>query len=130
MNDSLKVVAGYNHLECFLSKLYAIYHQSTKNARELEQVASELNIQILKIGKVFTIRWVASSFNTVKAVLKDFPVLAHHFRSASEDGSRSGVERAKYTGLLKHLSSTGFVEDLATMKDVLRELQGLSLKLQ
>lgn len=86
-----------------LQALYAIYHQSTKNARELEQAASELNMQILKIGKVFTIRWVASSFNTVKAVLKDFPVLAHHFRSASEDGSRSGAERAKYTGLLKHI---------------------------
>ncbi|XP_077089675.1 E3 SUMO-protein ligase KIAA1586-like [Siphateles boraxobius] len=130
VNDSLKVVAGCNNLEYFLSKHYVIYHQSTKNARELEQAASELNMHILKIGKDFTIRWVASSFKTVKAVLKDFPVLAHHFRLASEDGSRSGVERAKYTGLLKHLSSTGFVEDIATMKDVLRELKGLSLKLQ
>ncbi|KAK1895591.1 Zinc finger protein 862 [Dissostichus eleginoides] len=51
-------------------------------------------MQILKIGQVFTIRWVSSSFNTVKAVLKDFPVLAHHFQSASEDGSRSGAEKA------------------------------------
>ncbi|KAF3859148.1 hypothetical protein F7725_021547 [Dissostichus mawsoni] len=87
-------------------------------------------MQILKIGQVFTIRWVSSSFNTVKAVLKDFPVLAHHFQSASEDGSRSGAEKAKYTGLHKHLTSTGFLSDLATMKDVLRELQSLSLKLQ
>ncbi|KAJ4926412.1 hypothetical protein JOQ06_008586 [Pogonophryne albipinna] len=87
-------------------------------------------MQILKIGQVFTIRWVSSSYNTVKAVLKDFPVLAHHFKYASEDGSRSGAEKAKYTGLLKHLTSTGFLTDLATMKDVLRELQSLSLKLQ
>ena len=56
-------------------------------------------------------------------MLKDFPVLAHRFKSASEDVSRSDVEKAKYTGLLKHLTSTGLVADLATMKDVLRELQ-------
>ncbi|KAK1896086.1 Zinc finger protein 862, partial [Dissostichus eleginoides] len=67
---------------------------STKNAKELEEAAAELNMQILKIGQVFTIRWVSSSFNTVKAVLKDFPVLAHHFQSASEDGSHSGAEKA------------------------------------
>lgn len=57
-------------------------------------------------------------------------MLARHFQSASEDASRSGVEKAKYIGLLKHLTSTGFLADLATMKDVLRELQSLSLKLQ
>lgn len=123
-------MAGCNNLEFFLAKLYSLYHQSTKNARELEEAAAELNMQILKIGQVFTIRWVSSSYNTVKAVLKDFPVLAHHFKSASEDGSRSGAEKAKYAGLHKHLTSTGFLTDLATMKDVLRELQSLSLKLQ
>lgn len=66
----------------------------------------------------------------MKSVLKDFPVLAHHFQSTSEDGSHSGVEKAKYTGLHRNLTSTGFLADLVTMKDVLRELQSLSLKLQ
>lgn len=64
-------------------------------------------MQIVKIGKVFTIRWVSSSFRTVKAVLKDFPVLSRHFTVASDD-SRTGAERTKYAGLLKHLTSTGF----------------------
>jgi hypothetical protein len=50
--------------------------------------------------------------------LNKFQVLAHHFKSAGEDVSRPGVEKAKYTGLLKHLTSTGFVADLATMKYV------------
>ncbi|KAK0133231.1 E3 SUMO-protein ligase KIAA1586 [Merluccius polli] len=113
-----------------LKILYSLYHQSTKNAKELEKAAADLNMQILKIGKIFTIRWVSSSFRTVKAVLKDFPVLARHFRIATEDNSYTGADRAKYAGLLKHLTSTGFVSDLAVMKDVLRELQGLSLRLQ
>lgn len=128
--DSLKIVAGCNHFEVFISKLHSLYNQSTKNAKELEKAAADLQMQILKIGKIFTIRWVASSFRTIKAVLKDFPVLARHFATASEDATCSGAERSKYTGLLKHLTSTGFLSDLAVMKDVLRELQGLSLRLQ
>ncbi|XP_051502617.1 E3 SUMO-protein ligase KIAA1586-like [Myxocyprinus asiaticus] len=36
----------------------------------------------------------------------------------------------KFKGLLKRLTCSGFVKDLATIKDVLREIQSLSLKLQ
>ena len=48
----------------------------------------------------------------------------------TKDTSRSDTERQKFKGLHKLLTSTGFLSDLACMKDVLRELQGLSLKLQ
>ena len=59
VNDSLKIVTGCNHFEFFISKLYALYHQLTKNSRALKQAAMELNMMILKIGNVFTIRWVS-----------------------------------------------------------------------
>ncbi|XP_056091376.1 E3 SUMO-protein ligase KIAA1586-like [Rhinichthys klamathensis goyatoka] len=130
VKDALKEVAGTNQFEFFISKLYSLYNQSTRNARLLREAAAELNVEILKIGQIFTIRWVASSFKTVKAVWKDFPALALHFKTASEDTSRNDLERQKYKGLLKHLVNSGFVEDLAVMKDILRELQSLSLKLQ
>ena len=45
MSDSLKVVTGCNHLEFFLSKL--------EKCKELEEAAVELNMQILKIGRVY-----------------------------------------------------------------------------
>ncbi len=47
-----------------------------------------------------------------------------------EDTSRCDTERKKFRGLHKLLTSTGFLADLACMKDALRELQSLSLKLQ
>uniref|UniRef100_A0A6Q2YYZ8 DUF4371 domain-containing protein n=1 Tax=Esox lucius TaxID=8010 RepID=A0A6Q2YYZ8_ESOLU len=119
VHDSLKCVTGCNHFEHFISKLYTMYHQSTKNARLLSEAASAVHISLLKIGKIFTIRWVASSYSTVKAVWKDFPALAQQMRA-----------RKKYTGMLNRLTSTGFVTDLATMRDVLQELKSLSLKLQ
>jgi len=87
-------------------------------------------VEILKIGQIFTIRWVASSFKMVKAVWKDFRALAFHFKTASEDTSRNHLERQKFKGLQKHLANSGFVEDLAVIKDILCELQSLSLKLQ
>ncbi|KAL2095659.1 hypothetical protein ACEWY4_007807 [Coilia grayii] len=129
VHDALKAVAGCSHFEIFISKLYALYHQSAKNARLLEEAAADLNMQVLRIGQIFSIRWVASSFNTVKAVWNNYPALARHFQTASEDAGRNDAERKKYLGLHKHLTHT-FVMDLACMKDALRELQGLSLKLQ
>ena len=130
VHDALKAVAGCSHFEIFISKLYALYHQSAKNARLLEEAAADLNMQVLRIGQIFSIRWVASSFNTVRAVWNNYPALARHFKMASEDPSRNDTERKKFMGLHKHLTHTGFLMDLACMKDMLRELQGLSLKLQ
>uniref|UniRef100_UPI003AAB9DCF E3 SUMO-protein ligase KIAA1586-like n=1 Tax=Centroberyx gerrardi TaxID=166262 RepID=UPI003AAB9DCF len=130
VHDSLKSVSGCNHFEMFISKLYSLFHQSHKTARLLQEAANDLNIEILKIGQVFTIRWVASSFNTVRAVWKSFSALAKHFKTESGDQSHSDSVRKKYTGLLKYLTNASFLCDLACMKDVLRELQSLSLKLQ
>ncbi|XP_034149789.1 E3 SUMO-protein ligase KIAA1586-like [Esox lucius] len=73
---------------------------------------------------------IASSYSTVKAVWKDFPALAQQMRAASEDRTYTDAERKKYTGMLNRLTSTGFVTDLAIMRDVLQELKSLSLKLQ
>lgn len=98
--------------------------------RLLEEAAADLNIQILRIGQIFAIRWVASSFNTEQVLCNNYPAIARHFKTASEDASCSDIERKKFLGLHKHLTNSGFLVDLACMKDVLRELQGLSLKLQ
>ena len=40
--------------------------------------------------------WVASSFNTVRAVWNNYPALARHFKMASEDPSRNDTERKKF----------------------------------
>lgn len=130
VHDFLKCVTGCNHFEHFISKLYTMHHQSTKNARLLSEAASAVHISLLKIGKIFTIRWVASSYSAVQAVWKDFPTLAQQMRAASEDRTYTDPERKKYTGMLNRLTRTGFVTDLATMRDVLQELKSLSLKLQ
>jgi hypothetical protein len=101
VNDALKSVAATNHLQSFLKSLYALYSQSPKNQRELGEVTADTETQLLRIIAIFDIRWVASSFTTVRAVWHNFPVLHNHFRNASVDSTRTSTERAKFIGLLK-----------------------------
>ena len=92
--------------------------------------ASGVQETLQKTTPIFTIRWVASSFRTVKAVWHSFAELSQHFHTTSEDQSCSNKKQSKYIGLIKHLKKTGLLTDLANVKDVLRELPGLSLDIQ
>ena len=120
------VTSGTNDLQCFLECLYSLYSQSPKNIRELSNCAHDLHPTLKRIGKVFTVRWVASSFRVVSAVCHSFPVLAQHFQNASKDETRQSTEKARFQGLLAKLCTTSFVKNLALMTDVLNELKNLS----
>jgi hypothetical protein len=78
---------------------------------ELVKVCSDLGIQFLRIGRVLSVRWVASSFRTVSAVWFSFPGLCEHFLAASVDVDRDSKERQKFKGLLRRLSSREFLCD-------------------
>lgn len=55
VNDIVNEVDGINHLKKFMDKLYYLYHQSPKNQNELRQVASSVEKQILKIGRILSV---------------------------------------------------------------------------
>ena len=59
---ALEIIGGTNHFQSFLEHFYSLYSQSPKNKHELDQCSLDLQTNLKKIGKVFTIRWVASSF--------------------------------------------------------------------
>lgn len=130
VNDALKSINATNHFKSFLDETYKVYSMSTKNQSEIENIASSLGEELRKIGKVFTIRWVASSYTTVSAVWKLFDSLAAHFQRASSDQNRSSADQHKFRSLYNHLVSVDFVMAMAVMLDVLRELSTLSLALQ
>ncbi|KAJ8252839.1 hypothetical protein GJAV_G00206160 [Gymnothorax javanicus] len=129
-DQALDVTGGTKDFQAFLDSLYSLYSQSLKNVRELSECAHNLHITLKRIGKVFSVRWVASSYRAVSAVWQSFPALAQHFREASEDEARDGRERAKFRGLLSKLTSINFLKNLAVMADVLSELKDLSEMLQ
>lgn len=67
--------------------------------------AASLEQNLIKIGKMFTLRWVASSEKTLKAVWNNFETLNKHFSNSAIDNLRTSKERSKYLGLLKILPS-------------------------
>lgn len=97
--------------------------RSPKNQDELTASAEALHCQLLKIGCVFSVRWVSSSYRTVKAMWQSYKAIWEHFGKASCEASRSSAERAKY-------ESSAFVNNLGLLMDSLLELAELSLELQ
>ncbi|XP_050507956.1 E3 SUMO-protein ligase KIAA1586-like [Diabrotica virgifera virgifera] len=130
VSDVVKKMASINRFKGFIDNLYVLYHASPKNSRELHVCADELGVQLLKIGRVLNTRWVASSFRTVSAVWENYEVLANHFAAAKVDQTRDPLERSKYEGLHRKLTSTCFILDLGLMCDALQELSDVSEELQ
>ncbi|XP_023820933.1 E3 SUMO-protein ligase KIAA1586-like isoform X1 [Oryzias latipes] len=100
VDQALDKTGGTKDFQAFLDSLYSLYSQSPKNMRELSECAHNLHITLKRIGRVFSVRWVASSWRAVNAVWQSYSALAQHFQKASEDNSRDSRERAKFSGLL------------------------------
>ena len=75
------------------------------NNTEDASVSRALEMQVLKIGRVLGVRWVASSFRTVQAIWQSYLDLAAHFDKASTDTKRDSKTRAKFSGLLSRMKS-------------------------
>ncbi|KAJ8879717.1 hypothetical protein PR048_020325 [Dryococelus australis] len=123
-------VSGVNNFQIFMDKLYTLYNNSPKNQRQLAECAAQLDQQVKKIGKVLSTRWVASSFRTKSVVRYSFASLYNHFFASKDDKNRSPIEREMSSGLIRQLSSSEFLMDLAIMYDILAEIALLSESLQ
>ncbi|KAF5281765.1 hypothetical protein FQR65_LT14560 [Abscondita terminalis] len=131
VGDAVKAVASINRMTSFLDKLYTVYHASPKNARQLKECAKMLELQLLKIGRVLSVRWVASSFRTVSAIWEDYEALVLHFQLRKSTGNDTEkATRSTFEGLHRKITSVEFVLDLGLMCDALQELSELSLDLQ
>jgi hypothetical protein len=130
VHDTRNEVQGVSSFHLFFDKLYSIYSMSPNNQLQLNQCAWALGQRLCKIGKIFIIRWVASSLKTVKAVWDGYRPLENHFTEAATDATRDSKERAKYKGLCNILTSCEFIRYLGIMYDALTELFELSLLLQ
>ncbi|XP_062954145.1 E3 SUMO-protein ligase KIAA1586 homolog [Cynocephalus volans] len=118
LDDSISEIKQINHFKIFLDKIYSVYHQPNKNQTKLlGTVAKELEIEIIKIGRVMGPRWAACSLQAAIAVWHAYPVLYMHFSHS-------------YSGLAKRLANINFLQDLALMIDILEEFSLLSTALQ
>jgi hypothetical protein len=130
VSDAVGEITAVNHFQIFFDKLYSLYSSSPKNMSELKECAKCVEEQVRKIGRLFSIRWIASSFRTVSAVWDNYQSLCTHFQEASCDTRRASKDRAMFLGLLKRIRSPEFLVDLGVMYDALFELSSLSEILQ
>jgi Domain of unknown function (DUF4371) len=130
VHDAIKACSEVNYFKMFIEKLYCIFSVSPKNRRYLEKCASNLSVELLKIGKVLDVRWVASSLRTVRAVWVSYVALSAHFSKAATDNIFDYKDRATFSGLSTKLQSKVFLLNLALMYDALQELADLSEALQ
>lgn len=130
VGDVLREVTEVNHFQSFMDSLYSIYSKSPKNQQQVREISIELDSELMKIGRVFSIRWISSSYRTVSAVWRSFQSLNKHFQDCSEDIARDSKDRQRFRGLKAKISSKEFLLDLALMHDCLAELAELSLELQ
>ncbi|XP_012504170.1 PREDICTED: uncharacterized protein KIAA1586 homolog isoform X2 [Propithecus coquereli] len=118
LDDSISEIKQINHFKIFLDKIYSIYHQPNINQTKLlGTVAKELEIEIIKIGRVMGPKWAACSLQAATAVWRAYPALYVHFSHS-------------YSGLAKRLANINFLRDLALMIDILEEFSLLSTALQ
>ncbi|XP_015277122.1 PREDICTED: uncharacterized protein KIAA1586-like [Gekko japonicus] len=130
VHDAVKEVCGVNRFKSFIDKLYVLYRSSPKNAGELKARAATLEVEISKIGRILSSRWVASRYRTVMAVWKDYEALVLHFEKGKTASGRDRKEKRAYESLLEKITSAEFVLDLGLLSDALQELSELRVDLQ
>lgn len=131
VKKSVDTVNSVTHFRYFVDELYKVYSLSAKNQREIDSIAEALSVELLKVQKVFDVRWLFSSFVSVKALLRNYSALYTHFEQCSAaESDRPSKEKAKYKGLARKLNSWFFAAEVCMMKDALRCLKQLSLYLQ
>lgn len=128
IGDAISSVCQVNHVKSFLDKLYSVFSQSAKAQRELEDCAHSVHSEILKIGRVLDVRWVASSYRSLCAVWKSYAAL-YEF-SKNSDTAKSQKHKSTFAGIQAQLESSQLVHNLAVMLDALEAVSDLSKALQ
>jgi hypothetical protein len=106
VHDAVSTVNRISHLKMFMDTLYAYYSRSSRNSRLLANTSKELEMEMRKIGKIFDVRWLSSSYRSIYAVYNALPALAQQLTTASEDCSAGTKDRAKAFGMAKKLNLT------------------------
>ena len=87
ISDAVSSINGFYPIQAFFDKIYSVYSYSSKLERQLCEISIDLDSKLKKIGKIFTVSWIASSYRAVKALWNDNPALYVHFKKLSKDMS-------------------------------------------
>lgn len=92
-------VTKVNHFQRFMDSVYCLYSMSPKNQSQNKKISIDLNSELIKIGRIFDVRWISSSFRCASVVWRSFRSLHENFELASQDATRDFKEWQKLKDL-------------------------------
>ena len=72
ISDAVSSINGFCPIQAFFDKIFSVYSYSSKLQRQLCEISIDLHLQLKKIGNIFTVRWITSSYRAVKALWNDY----------------------------------------------------------
>ena len=79
VSDVKTTFKNFQKFKDVLDKIYKFYSTSSTNCNDIKKIWSELDQKFKTIGKIFTVWWSVSSYNTVCAILSNLDALKSHF---------------------------------------------------
>ena len=65
ISDAASSINGFYPMQAFFYEIYSMFSYSSKLQRQLCEILIDLDLQLKKIGKIFAVRWIASSYRAV-----------------------------------------------------------------
>lgn len=126
VKDLNKTVPEVPEIIKFVGKIAAFINRSAMRESLLKKIASENNVNLMKLPKSFDVRWAEYTKKLLHAVLKSWHALVLFFRAAIDLRD----EEAKAQGYLNFLTNLRTLEMISFLCDVFFHITNFQLKLQ
>lgn len=90
--DTCKTITQVSKMFSVLYSMSSYFHQSAIRTSELKEIAKVNSLELLKLSKIFEIRWAEFTFSLVKATLVSWKSLILYFE-ATKDSSSNGFKK-------------------------------------
>lgn len=120
--NTANIVPETTNILSILSSVSSYFNYSALRTSELKKIASDNNLRLLAIPKVFEIRWSQFTFNMVRSVIVSWKALVLYFEA--------NKDCAQCAGYLNFFTNLNNLKLLAFLGDVLFSFKFFQKKLQ
>lgn len=120
--STAKTVPETTEILSVLSSISTYFHYSALRTAELKKIASDHELKLLNIPKIFQIRWSQFTYTLLRSVLVSWKALVLYFEKHQDD--------AQCVGYLEYLTKLDNVKLITFLADVLFMFKRFHKKLQ
>lgn len=118
------------YIDKTLNEVYSFYGRSHKRKTHLKQTADSMKKFFYELKKIIDIRWVASDYNSMKALYSMWDILVKDLRMIAEDENFKQDTKKTANELKKRLIGKRFLLLFTLNFDIMSELSLFSLEMQ